>query len=87
MFDAAASEIEHLARMATDHRSRVAPLIDEVLNAVGGSARRVDTDMVELLRETAASLDVAIAALHSAAREVRSASYAQPADGYGSVWS
>lgn len=85
MLDAAAGEMEMLAGVVADHRRRVAPLMDQVLNAVGGSSQRVDRDMVELLRATRASLDVAIAALHTAARETRSASFAQTTDGYGNV--
>ncbi len=77
--------MEHLASVVADHRNRVFPLMNEVLAAIGGSTQRADVEMVDFLRAASASLDVAVASLHTAARETRSASFAQPSGGHGNV--
>jgi hypothetical protein len=69
----AASQAERVAGILESYRGQFNPLASQVMSVVGGSAQQVDRDMTELLRAASASLDRAIADLHTAAREIRMA--------------
>jgi hypothetical protein len=77
VLDGFAADVDQIQGFLADYRERIEPLMAEVLSVIGGSAQRVDTELVDFLRASAASLDVALDALNSAAREIRRASFTQ----------
>lgn len=71
----ASTQAGRLARQISEQRATIAPLIQEILSAIGGSTQRIDTTVVQQLQAAAAALDRALSALHTAERECALAEY------------